>query len=45
MAERGAIDSEAEATVQQSEEFPARFGRTGFRSNFPFDSEWSGRYY
>jgi REP element-mobilizing transposase RayT len=30
---------------QQSEEFPARFGRTGFRRNFPFDSEWRGRYY
>lgn len=45
MAERGATEDEVEATVEEGEEFPARFGRTGFRRNFPFDSEWHGRYY
>jgi len=43
--ERGATEDEVRATVEQGEQFPARFGRTGFRRNFPFDSEWRGRYY
>ena len=34
-----------EATVQTGERIPARFGRTGFRRNFPFDGEWRGRSY
>jgi hypothetical protein len=29
----------------QGEQFPAKFGRTGFRRNFSFDSEWRGKYY
>ena len=33
------------ATVQAGESFPAKFGRTGFRRNFRFDSIWSGRHY
>jgi hypothetical protein len=45
IAERGATEDEVEVTVEEGEEFPARFGRTGFRRNFPFDSEWRGRYY
>jgi hypothetical protein len=45
MAERGATEEEVEATVEQGEQFPARFGRTGFRRNFPFDGEWRGRHY
>jgi hypothetical protein len=27
------------------ERFPAKFGRTGFRRNFPFDGEWNGKRY
>jgi len=45
MGERGATEDEVRATVEQGERFPARFGRTGFRRNFPFDNEWRGRHY
>jgi hypothetical protein len=30
---------------ESGERFPAKFGRTGFRRNFTFDSEWEGRRY
>ena len=43
--ERGATEDEVRATVMQGEQFPAKFGRTGFRRNFPFNSEWGGKYY
>lgn len=45
LEERGATDDEVEAMVEQGERFPAKFGRTGFRRNFPFDDEWRGRHY
>lgn len=45
MEERGATEGEVEAAVAQGERLPAKFGRTGFRRNFPFDSQWRGRYY
>jgi hypothetical protein len=45
MAERGATEGEVRVTVEQGEQFPARFGRTGFRRNFPFNDEWRGRHY
>lgn len=46
MEERGATEEdEVRATVEQGEQFPAKFGRTGFRCNFLFDSEWQGRHY
>ena len=41
MEERGASEEEVRDTVEQ---FPARFGRTGFRRNFRFDGEWQGQY-
>ncbi|PKN63067.1 MAG: hypothetical protein CVU57_21400 [Deltaproteobacteria bacterium HGW-Deltaproteobacteria-15] len=44
-AERGATDEEVIATVREGERFPAKFGRTGFRRNFPLDGEWRGRPY
>ncbi|MCK5329540.1 MAG: hypothetical protein KAR36_13145 [Candidatus Latescibacteria bacterium] len=43
--ERGATEDEVRATVTQGEQFPAKFGRIGFRRNFPFDGEWRGTYY
>lgn len=43
MAERGAVEDEVRATVAQGERFPARFGRRGFRRNFPVAGEWRGR--
>lgn len=45
MAERGATEAEVEAAVAEGERFPAKFGRTGFRRNFPFDAEWRGKRY
>ncbi len=45
IAERGATPDEVEATVAGGERFPARFGRTGFRRNFPFGGIWRGRPY
>lgn len=45
MAERGATEDEVRASVKQGERFPVRFGRSGFRRNFPFDREWRGKYY
>ena len=40
MIERGTGEEEVQATVEEGEQFPAKFGRTGFRRNFSFDSEW-----
>jgi hypothetical protein len=45
LAERGATEAEVVATVELGEQFPAKFGRTGFRRNFPFDAQWRGRRY
>ena len=36
MEERGATEEEVIETVRKGERFPAKFGRTGFRRNFPF---------
>lgn len=45
LAERGGAEEEVISTVEQGERFPVKFGRTGFRRNFPFDGEWHGRPY
>jgi hypothetical protein len=45
MLERDATEEEIRATVEQGEQFLAKFGRTGFRRNFPFDQAWRGRHY
>ncbi len=45
MTERGATENEIVATVESGETFPAKFGRTGFRRNFHFDSVWRNRQY
>jgi hypothetical protein len=42
LAERGATNAQVVATVEDGERFPAKFGRTGFRRNFPFNAEWRG---
>ncbi len=45
LKERGATVEEVIATVERGERFAAKHGRTGFRCNIPFDSEWkSSRY-
>jgi hypothetical protein len=45
LSERGATEEEVRQTVEYGESFPAKFGRTGFRRNFPFNSLWRGRQY
>jgi hypothetical protein len=45
LAERGATKAEVEATVEAGERFSAKFGRIGFRRNFPFDGVWRGHRY
>jgi len=43
LAERGATEEEVALTVRGGERFAAKFGRTGFRHNFSFDSRWRDR--
>jgi hypothetical protein len=43
MKERGATEEEVRLTVLEGERFPVKFGRTGFRRNFPFQGQWRGR--
>ena len=43
--ERGATEREVIATIEHGEQFPAKFGRTGFRRNFPHVGQWSGKHY
>ncbi len=46
MKERGATtEEEVVSTVKEGEQFPAKFGRTGFRRNFAFNGEWRGKRY
>ena len=45
MEERHATADDVTAAVEQGEQFPAKFGRTGFRRNFQFDAGWRGKRY
>lgn len=45
MQERGATEDEVRAAVETGEKFPAKYGRVGFRRNFPFNGLWRGRAY
>ncbi len=45
LSERGATEQEVVATVEEGESFPAKYGRTGFRRNFPFNGAWQGKIY
>jgi len=45
LIERGATEEEVIATVVGGVTFPAKFGRTEFRRNFPFNAEWNGKVY
>ena len=42
LVERGATQDEVCAAVSGGERFPAKFGRQGFRRNFPFEDTWRG---
>lgn len=45
MKERGATEDEVKAAVEYGEQFPAKFGRVGFRRNFLFESVWREKHY
>ena len=45
MHERGTNEKEVTSAIQNGETFSAKFGRTAFRRNFPFESNWRGKYY
>ena len=45
LQERGATEEEARLTVESGERFGAKYGRIGFRRNFPFNQEWAGKGY
>ena len=40
--ERGTNEEEIKDAVKNGEEFPAKFGRTGFRKNFLYNAKWNG---
>ena len=45
LQERGATEEEVALTVKSGERFGAKYGRIGFRRNFPFNREWAGKRY
>jgi Domain of unknown function (DUF4258) len=45
MEERCADEDEITATIEKGERYPAKFGRIGFRRNFPFNKERRGKFY
>lgn len=45
LSERGATKTEVEETVTSGESFPAKSGRSAFRRNFVYNSEWRGKFY
>ena len=45
MAERGATAREIKEVVEEGRQFPAKFGRVGFRHNFSFNTTWRNKKY
>ena len=45
MVKRGATRMEVETAIREGEVTPVKKGRMAFRKNFPFRSEWKGKYY
>ncbi len=45
LVERGATEEEVRLAIESGEMFPAKFGRCGFRRNFPFHKSWQDRVY
>jgi hypothetical protein len=43
MTERGTTEAEIIKTVIDGEQFPAQFGRQGFRRNFNIQGVWRGK--
>jgi len=45
MLERGATEDEVRSAIEGGERFVAKYGRLGFRRNYPFDAEWRSKRY
>ncbi len=45
LAERGATEPEVIATVEEGENFPAKFARVAFRRHFTYNDTWRGKYF
>jgi hypothetical protein len=45
LEERGATEEDVRLTVESGERFDAKYGRIGFRRNFPFNKDWAGTRY
>ena len=45
LQERGAEEMEIIETIEKGENFPIKFGRTGFRRNFHYNNVWKGTHY
>lgn len=45
LQERGATEAEVIQTVENGEQFPAKFNRTGFRLNVPYNAVWREKSY
>jgi len=45
LQERGTTEEEVAFTIESGERFAAKYGRIGFRRNFPFNGEWGGKRY
>jgi hypothetical protein len=45
LEERGASEEDVRLTVESGERFGAKYGRIGFRRNFPYNQKWAGRHY
>lgn len=45
MAERGATEAEVIAAIEHGERLSAKYGRAGFRRNFPYEGLWQKRRY
>lgn len=45
MEERGATENEVRTTIIKGEKSPVKFGRTGFRHNFPFECDRDGKFF
>jgi hypothetical protein len=45
MGERGATETEVHTSIRTGQRVPAARGRTMYRKNFTFDSEWREKHY
>jgi hypothetical protein len=45
MDERGTTEAEVRTALKKGVKFPAKFGRVGFKHEFPFGSDRNGKVY